>query len=211
MWVFWIHPARPLGSQRSARSTNCFCFCQSRNDERAAGELNICMCSRTLPPAGHTHTHRPSVGGWCMCIINPVCSTDPRGQERPSAEKHHEHQCFVWWEHQAGSSTLTHTGCCLSLLDGTSTVEVCTGFKLKPKPGPYPRSSDPTRPDPSGTVKFKARTRNLYFFSTTNSQFLKKKRERCCISRLHAMISKQIGLHVKKQMHQSSDSSQGKR
>ncbi len=40
-------------------------------------------------------------------------------------------------------------------------VEVCTGSKLKPKPGPYPRSSDPTRPDPdpSGTVKFKARTR----------------------------------------------------
>ncbi len=38
-------------------------------------------------------------------------------------------------------------------------VEVCTGSKLKPEPGLYPRSSDPTRPDPSGTVKFKARTR----------------------------------------------------
>ncbi len=24
-------------------------------------------------------------------------------------------------------------------------LEVCTGFKLKPEPGPYPRSSDPTR------------------------------------------------------------------
>ncbi len=33
-------------------------------------------------------------------------------------------------------------------------VEVCTGSKLKPEPGPYPRSSDP-----SGTVKFRARTR----------------------------------------------------
>ncbi len=88
-------------------------------------------------------------------------------------------------------------------------LEVCTGFKLKPEPGPYPRSSDPTRPDPSGTVKFKARTRNLYFFFTTNSQFKKKKkREWCCISRLHAMISKQI--HVKKQIHQGSASSQGK-
>ncbi len=31
--------------------------------------------------------------------------------------------------------------------------------KLKPEPGPYPRLSDPTRPDPSGTVKFRARTR----------------------------------------------------
>ncbi len=38
-------------------------------------------------------------------------------------------------------------------------IEICTGSKLKPEPGPYPRSSDPTRPDPSGTVKFKARTR----------------------------------------------------
>ncbi len=26
-------------------------------------------------------------------------------------------------------------------------VEVCTGSKLKPEPSPYPRSSDPTRPD----------------------------------------------------------------
>ncbi len=38
-------------------------------------------------------------------------------------------------------------------------IEVCTGSKLKPEPGPYPRLSDPTRPDPSGTVKFRARTR----------------------------------------------------
>ncbi len=38
-------------------------------------------------------------------------------------------------------------------------LEFCTGSKLKPEPGPYPRSSDPTRPDPSGTVKFRARTR----------------------------------------------------
>ncbi len=42
---------------------------------------------------------------------------------------------------------------------GESTLEVCTGSKLKPEPGPYPRLSDPTRPDPSGTVKFRARTR----------------------------------------------------
>ncbi len=41
----------------------------------------------------------------------------------------------------------------------TQVIEVCTGSKLKPEPGPYPRSSDPTRPDPSGTVKFRARTR----------------------------------------------------
>ncbi len=40
-----------------------------------------------------------------------------------------------------------------------SLLEVCTGSKLKPEPGPYPRLSDPTRPDPSGTVKFRARTR----------------------------------------------------
>ncbi len=40
-----------------------------------------------------------------------------------------------------------------------SVIEVCTGSKLKPEPGPYPRLSDPTRPDPSGTVKFRARTR----------------------------------------------------
>ncbi len=40
-----------------------------------------------------------------------------------------------------------------------SILEVCTGSKLKPEPGPYPRLSDPTRPDPSGTVEFRARTR----------------------------------------------------
>ncbi len=28
-------------------------------------------------------------------------------------------------------------------------LEVCTGSKLKPEPGRYPRSSDPTRPDPT--------------------------------------------------------------
>ncbi len=38
-------------------------------------------------------------------------------------------------------------------------VEVCTGFKLKPEPCPYSRSSDPTQPDLNGTVKFRARTR----------------------------------------------------
>ena len=30
-------------------------------------------------------------------------------------------------------------------------LEVCTGFKLKPEPGPYPRSFNPTRPDPTIT------------------------------------------------------------
>ncbi len=30
--------------------------------------------------------------------------------------------------------------------ESTFSLEVCTGSKLKPKPGPYPRSSDPTRP-----------------------------------------------------------------
>ncbi len=39
-----------------------------------------------------------------------------------------------------------------------SILEVCTGSKLKPEPGPYPRLSDPTRPDPSGTVEFRAPT-----------------------------------------------------
>ncbi len=50
-------------------------------------------------------------------------------------------------------SSVIFVECCLTVL------EVCTGSKLKPEPGPYPRSSDPTRPDPSGTVKFRARTR----------------------------------------------------
>ncbi len=57
-------------------------------------------------------------------------------------------------------SKLPHTG---NLLENSlwphCVIEVCTGSKLKPEPGPYPRSSDPTRPDPSGTVKFRARTR----------------------------------------------------
>ncbi len=56
-------------------------------------------------------------------------------------------------------------------------LEVCTGSKLKPEPGPYPRLSDPTRPDPSGTVKFRARTRPE-IPPPTNSQ-LKKKGKGC--------------------------------
>ncbi len=87
---------------------------------------------------------------------------------------------------------LWHCGCGL---------EICTGSKLKPEPGPYPRSSDPTRPDPSGTVKFKARTRPEIPPPppppppTTNN---KKKKEKGCISRLHA----------KKRINQGSDISQ---
>ncbi len=76
-------------------------------------------------------------------------------------------------------------------------LEVCTGSKLKPEPGPYPRLSDPTRPDPSGTVKFRARTRpEIPPPSPTNSQ--QKKKEKGCISRLHA----------KKQINQGSAISQ---
>ncbi len=65
-------------------------------------------------------------------------------------------------------------------------LEVCTGSKLKPEPGPYPRLSDPTRPDPSSTVKFRARTRPEIPppRPPTNSQ--QKKKEKGCISRLHA-------------------------
>ncbi len=42
----------------------------------------------------------------------------------------------------------------LTLLTGRAAlwgtaVEVCTGSKLKPEPGPYPRLSDPTRPEPT--------------------------------------------------------------
>ncbi len=59
-------------------------------------------------------------------------------------------------------------------------IEVCTGSKLKPEPGPYPRSSGPTRPDPSGTVKFRARTRPE--ITPPPHRNLKKD----CISRLHA-------------------------
>ncbi len=32
-------------------------------------------------------------------------------------------------------------------------LEVCTGSKLKPEPGPYPRLSDPTRPDPTRAAR----------------------------------------------------------
>ncbi len=55
-------------------------------------------------------------------------------------------------------------------------VEVCTGSKLKAEPGPYPRLSDPTRPDPSGTVKFRARTRPE--ITPTAHNKLKKKRKK---------------------------------
>ncbi len=65
-------------------------------------------------------------------------------------------------------------------------LEVCTGSKLKPEPGPYPRLSDPTRPDPSGTVKFRARTRPEIPPPPPQRIANQKKKEKGCISRLHA-------------------------
>ncbi len=79
-----------------------------------------------------------------------------------------------------------------------SHIEFCTGSKLKPEPGPYPRSSDPTRPDPSGTVKFRARTRPEIPPPPPAPQRITKKKEEGCISRLHA----------KKQINQGSAISQ---
>ncbi len=70
----------------------------------------------------------------------------------------------------AGVRSERHSSLLCSSEGGASVqlqVEVCTGLKLKPEPGPYPRLSDPTRPDPSGTVKFRARTRpepEVFFF-----------------------------------------------
>ncbi len=73
---------------------------------------------------------------------------------------------------------LKYNGFQKSYQDFHSLLEVCTGSKLKPEPGPYPRLSDPTRPDPSGTVKFRARTptRNPppTHTHTTNSQQKKR-------------------------------------
>ncbi len=83
-----------------------------------------------------------------------------------------------------------------------SGVEVCTGFKLKPEPGQYPRSSDPTRAE---QLNLEPEPDPKSFFPTTNSQLKKG----CWISRLHATVSKKI--HVKKQIHQGSATSQGKR
>ncbi len=66
-------------------------------------------------------------------------------------------------------------------------LDVCTGSKLKPEPGPYPRSSDPTRPDPSGTVKFRARTRPEITPPPPRPQKKKKKKKEIgCISPLDA-------------------------
>ncbi len=102
---------------------------------------------------------------------------------------------FGWNDSSSNSNTKTHRGkWCASKnrfvrllgmhwIFGHRKLEVCTGSKLKPEPGPYPRSSDPTRPDPSGIVKFRARTRPEIPPPTTNN---KKKKEKGCISRLHA-------------------------
>ncbi len=64
-------------------------------------------------------------------------------------------------------------------------VEVCTGSKLKPEPGPYPGFSDPTRPDPTRPAQL-----NLEPEPDPKSPpppiTNKKKKEKDCISRLHA-------------------------
>ncbi len=84
----------------------------------------------------------------------------------------------------------TSTAYCTPTLQRATTegckVEVCTGSNLKPEPGPYPRSPDPTRPDPSGTVKFRARTRPETPPPPPAPQRIIKKKEKGCISRLHA-------------------------
>ncbi len=41
--------------------------------------------------------------------------------------------------------------------EGVYDIEVCTGFKLKPEPGPNPKSFDTARPDPTRPVTFTAR------------------------------------------------------
>ncbi len=54
---------------------------------------------------------------------------------------------------QRGSDGKSQISCIsqeqVALFDTVLSLEVCTGSKLKPEPGPYPRSSDPTRPDPT--------------------------------------------------------------
>ncbi len=58
------------------------------------------------------------------------------------------------------------------------------GLKTEARTRPVPEIvwPDPTRPDPSSTVKFRARTRPPPRPTTNN----KKKKEKGCISRLHA-------------------------
>ncbi len=77
-------------------------------------------------------------------------------------------------------------------------LEVCTGFKVKTKPGPYPTSSDPTRvaqldlePEPDTNLK--------YFFTTTNSQQKKRKK-----SVFHDCMQRSVTKYTKKQIHQDS-------
>ncbi len=67
-------------------------------------------------------------------------------------------------------------------------LEVWTGSKLKPEPGPYPRSSDPTRTDPTRAAQLNLEPEPDPKSPppprpTTNN---KKKKEKGCISRLHA-------------------------
>ncbi len=70
-----------------------------------------------------------------------------------------------------------------SLTACPSFLEVCTGSKLKPVP-------EIVWPDPSGTVKFRARTRPEITHPPTPPppapQRITKKKEKGCISRLHA-------------------------
>ncbi len=81
-----------------------------------------------------------------------------------------------------------------------------------PDPSPNPRSSDPTRPEPEPEIVWPDPSPNptfevfFFFFSQRIANY---KNKRCCISRLHATVSKQI--HVKKQIHRGSATSQGTR
>ncbi len=63
------------------------------------------------------------------------------------------------------------------------------GLKMEARTWPVPEI---VWPDPSGTVKFRAQTRNI-FPPTTNS----KEKKKGCISRLHATVSKQRNRFIK--------------
>ncbi len=96
------------------------------------------------------------------CAKNKLCESSSTSSTSTSSEEDRRSiEPFLQIEEPVGRASDPRE-CALYLMgkeEDRGSLEVCTGSKLKPEPGPYPRSSDPTRPDPSGTVKFRARTR----------------------------------------------------
>ncbi len=80
-------------------------------------------------------------------------------------------------------------------------VEVCTGFKLKPEPGPYPRLSDPIR---AAQLHLESKPQIFFPLQRIANKKINKK------AAFHDSMHRPVSKYTKKRIHQGSAISQDK-